>query len=152
MKLLLETQTGADELEADDPQVSYLISAWARMCKIIGPEFVNYLSVVMPPVLKAAKIKPEVALLDVDDPSQKDMGDDEGWEFVNLGEQQKFGIKTTGLEEKSTACQMLVHYARELKEGFADYVEEVTQIMVPMLKFYFHDTVRVTAAESLPRL
>jgi hypothetical protein len=47
---------------------------------------------------------------------------------------------------------MLVHYARELKEGFADYVEEVTQIMVPMLKFYFHDTVRVTAAESLPHL
>lgn len=153
MELLLQTQSGVDELEADDPQISYLISAWARMCKIIGQEFVNYLSVVMPPVLKAAQIKPEVALLDVDDPSNCDLDEDDGWEFVNLGEQQKFGIKTAGLEDKSTACQMLVHYARELKGGFIDYVEEVVvKIMVPLLKFYFHDTVRVTAAESLPHL
>jgi hypothetical protein len=38
----------------------------------------------------------------------ENMSDDDGWEFVNLGDQQSFGIKTAGLEEKSTACQMLV--------------------------------------------
>jgi len=53
--------------------------------------------------------------------------------------QQSFGIKTAGLEEKSTACQMLVCYARELKEGFANYTQEVVNLMVPLLKFYFHD-------------
>lgn len=53
--------------------------------------------------------------------------------------QQHFGIKTAGLEEKATACQMLVCYARELKEGFAPYTEEVVNIMVPLLNFYFHD-------------
>ena len=52
---------------------------------------------------------------------------------------QSFGIKTAGLEEKATACQMLVCYARELKEGFAAYLEEVLKIMVQHLKFYFHD-------------
>jgi len=152
MELLLKTQIEIEQMEADDPQISYMISAWARMCKIIGKEFVQYLPVVMPSVLKAAQIKPEVALLDVDDPQNADIDEGEGWEFVNLGEQQKFGIKTAGLEDKSTACQMLVHYARELKEGFIDYVEQVVKIMVPLLKFYFHDTVRVTAAESLPHL
>ena len=64
MQLLLKTQTDSEEIEADDPQISYLISAWARMCKIIGKDFVQYLPVVMPPVLKAAQIKPEVTLLD----------------------------------------------------------------------------------------
>lgn len=64
MQLLLKTQMDLEDIEADDPQMSYLISAWARMCKIIGKEFVQYLPVVMPPVLKAAQIKPEVALLD----------------------------------------------------------------------------------------
>ena len=64
MQLLLKTQSGIEELEADDPIISYLISAWARMCKIIGKDFVQYLPVVMPNVLKAAQIKPEVALLD----------------------------------------------------------------------------------------
>ena len=45
-------------------QMSYMISAWARMCKIMGKEFEQYLPLVMGPVLKAAAIKPEVALLD----------------------------------------------------------------------------------------
>lgn len=45
-------------------QMSYMISAWARMCKILGPEFQQYLPLVMGPVLKAASIKPEVALVD----------------------------------------------------------------------------------------
>ena len=62
------------------------------------------------------------------------------------------GIKTAGLEEKATACQMLVCYARELKEAFANHTEEVVRLMVPMLKFYFHDGVRSAAAESLPYL
>lgn len=47
---------------------------------------------------------------------------------------------------------MLVCYARELKDDFAVYVEEVVKLMVPMLKFYFHDGVRTSAAESLPYL
>lgn len=38
----------------------------------------------------------------------ENMSEDDGWEFVNLGDQQSFGIKTAGLEEKATACQMLV--------------------------------------------
>ena len=45
-------------------QVSYMISAWARMCKILGKEFEQYLPLVMGPVLKAASLKPEVALID----------------------------------------------------------------------------------------
>jgi len=40
----------------------------------------------------------------------ENMSEDDGWEFVNLGDQQSFGIKTAGLEEKATACQMLVRW------------------------------------------
>ena len=47
---------------------------------------------------------------------------------------------------------MLVCYARELKEGFSEYTEQVVKIMVPLLKFYFHDLIRSAAAESLPFL
>ena len=43
MQLLLKTQTEEAELEDDDPQVSYMISAWARMCKILGKDFTQYL-------------------------------------------------------------------------------------------------------------
>ncbi|KDR17150.1 importin-5 isoform X1 [Zootermopsis nevadensis] len=149
MDMLLKTQTEGD-LQDDDPQTSYLISAWARICKILGKQFEQYLPLVMGPVMKAASMKPEVALLDNED--MQGIEGDIDWQFVSLGEQQNFGIKTSGLEDKASACEMLVCYARELKEGFADYAEEVVKLMVPMLKFYFHDGVRTAAAESLPYL
>ncbi|XP_067014129.1 importin-5 [Anabrus simplex] len=149
MDMLLKTQTEGD-LPDDDPQTSYLISAWARICKILGKQFEQYLPLVMGPVMKAASMKPEVALLDNED--MQGIEGDIDWQFVSLGEQQNFGIKTSGLEDKASACEMLVCYARELKDGFADYAEEVVRLMVPMLKFYFHDGVRTAAAESLPYL
>jgi len=151
MEMLLKTQTGDNELSDDDPQLSYMISAWARICKILGPRFAPYLPVVMPAIMKTASMKPEVALLDNEELNGIE-NDSEDWQFVSLGEQQNFGIKTAGLEDKATACQMLVCYARELKEHFVEYTEDTVKLMVPMLKFYFHDGVRSAAAESLPCL
>ncbi|XP_055921523.1 importin-5 [Eupeodes corollae] len=149
MDMLLKTHTEGD-LSDDDPQTSYLISAWARMCKILGKQFEQYLPLVMGPVMRTAAMKPEVAMLDNDE--VEDIEGDVDWSFINLGEQQNFAIRTAGMEDKASACEMLVCYARELKEGFADYAEEVVRLMVPMLKFYFHDGVRSAAAESLPYL
>lgn len=48
----------------------------------------------MGPVMRTASMKPEVALLDNDDLQEVD--GDEDWQFVNLGEQQNFGIRTAG--------------------------------------------------------
>lgn len=149
MDMLLKTHSEGD-LADDDPQTSYLITAWARMCKILGKQFEQYLPLVMGPVMRTAAMKPEVALLDNDE--VEDIEGDVDWSFINLGEQQNFAIRTAGMEDKASACEMLVCYARELKEGFADYAEEVVRLMVPMLKFYFHDGVRTAAAESLPCL
>uniref|UniRef100_A0A669E8Q7 Karyopherin (importin) beta 3 n=1 Tax=Oreochromis niloticus TaxID=8128 RepID=A0A669E8Q7_ORENI len=148
MQLLLKTQTDFNDLEDDDPQISYMISAWARMCKILGKEFQQYLPVVMGPLMKTASIKPEVALLDTQD--MENISEDDGWEFVNLGDQQSFGIKTAGLEEKATACQMLVCYAKELKEGFVEYTEQVVKLMATLALTV--SRVRVAAAESMPLL
>ncbi|KAI4464528.1 importin beta [Holotrichia oblita] len=150
MDMLLKTHAEGSELPDDDPQTSYLISAWSRICKVMGKRFEQYLPLVMGPVMKTASLKPEVALLDNED--LQGVEGDVDWQFVSLGEQQNFGIRTAGLEDKAGACMMLVCYARELKEGFADYSEQVVKLMVPMLKFYFHDGVRSAAAESLPYL
>lgn len=149
MELLLKTHTEG-ELADDDPQTSYLISAWARMCKILGKQFEQYLPLVMGPVMRTAALKPNVTMLDNDE--IEDIENDADWSYINLGEQQNFAIRTAGMEDKACACEMLVCYARELKEGFAEYAEEVVRLMVPMLKFYFHDGVRSAAAESIPFL
>lgn len=64
-----------------------------------------------------------MAVLDSDE--MKSLENDSEWQFVTLGDQQNFGIRTAGLEDKATACQMLVCYARELKDGFAPYTKQV---------------------------
>ncbi len=38
---------------------------------------------------------------------------------------RKISIRTSVLEEKATACNMLCCYADELKDGFYPYVEQV---------------------------
>jgi len=148
MQELVKTQVDFENLADDDPQISYLIGAWTRICKILGKDFEQYLPIVMGPVLKAAAFKPEVTVLADGD---NEIEEDENWEVLNVGD-QAFGIKTTGLEEKASACSMLVCYAKELKEGFVNYVEETTKLMVPLLRFYFHEGVRAAAGESLPHL
>lgn len=55
------------------------------MCKLLGQNFVQYLPVVMGPLMKAAGIRPEVAMLDSQDVDNVE--EDEGWEFIKLGDQ-----------------------------------------------------------------
>ena len=58
-------------------------SAWARICKILGPAFAPYLPLVMAPIMKTASMKPEVALLDNDELNGVDNEADD-WQVNNL--------------------------------------------------------------------
>lgn len=149
MQMLLATQTGDLKLADDDPQLSYMMAAWARICRILGQDFQTYLPYVMEPVLKAAALRVEIALLNDEDRAA--IEDNNDWESVSV-QDQAVGIRTAGLEDKATACSMLVCYARELKQGFVEYVERTAEVLVPLLKFPFHDDVRCAAAEAMPYL
>ncbi|CAG8499248.1 1824_t:CDS:10 [Acaulospora colombiana] len=145
IQLLDQTQ------QPDDPQTSYLIASWARICKVLGADFVPYLPIVMPPLLQSAQLKPDFAILDPNDDIESKYSPEDGWEFVGV-EGQQIGIKTTVIEEKCTAVEMLICYARELGPAFHPYVENVLEIVLPLLKFYFHDGVRNAAAATIPHL
>ncbi|KAJ3084297.1 hypothetical protein HK102_000705 [Quaeritorhiza haematococci] len=134
------TQRSAQD--PDDPQTSFLLSAWARMCKVLGEDFAPYLDFVMAPLLASAQLKPDVALVDPDDEDMKDKySPEEGWEFIGGEGRQKIGIKTSVLEEKCTAVEMLTCYVKTLGGKFYPYVGKVLEIAVPLLKFYFHDDI-----------
>lgn len=60
-----------------------------------GKQFEQYLPLVIGPVLRTASMKPEVALIDNED--MEEVSQDVDWQFVSLGEQQNFGIKTAGM-------------------------------------------------------
>ncbi|KAI3747197.1 hypothetical protein L6452_09648 [Arctium lappa] len=95
-------------------------------------------------------------------PSQKLMREaqDDETDFASLGpnadidesDDERIGIKTSVLEEKATACNMLCCYADELKEGFFPWIDQVAPTLVPLLKFYFHEEVRKAAVSAMAEL
>ncbi|KAI5084377.1 hypothetical protein GOP47_0000546 [Adiantum capillus-veneris] len=150
MEVLMNLQ-GA-QLEDDDPITSYMLQAWARLCKCLGQDFQPYMSIVMPPLLQSAQLKPDVTITDADDSGNDAIdSDDESVETITIGD-KKIGIRTSVLEEKATACNMLCCYAVELKEGFYPWVDQVASILVPLLKFYFHEEVRKASVSAMPEL
>ncbi|XP_031248967.1 importin-5-like [Pistacia vera] len=148
MDVLMSLQ--GSQLEADDPTTSYMLQAWARLCKCLGQDFLPYMSVVMPPLLQSAQLKPDVTITSADSDADIE-DDDDSIETITLGD-KRIGIKTSVLEEKATACNMLCCYADELKEGFFPWIDQVAPTLVPLLKFYFHEEVRKAAVSAMPEL
>lgn len=149
MEVLMSLQ--GSPMENDDPTTSYMLQAWARLCKCLGQDFLPYMSVVMPPLLQSAQLKPDVTITSADSDNEIDDSDDESMETITLGD-KRIGIKTSVLEEKATACNMLCCYADELKEGFYPWIDQVAPTLVPLLKFYFHEEVRKAAVSAMPEL
>ncbi|KAL9329415.1 hypothetical protein ACSQ67_004418 [Phaseolus vulgaris] len=149
MEVLMSLQVS--QLETDDPTTSYMLQAWARLCKCLGQDFLPYMEFVMPPLLQSASLKPDVTITSADSDNDIEDSDDESMETITLGD-KRIGIKTSVLEEKATACNMLCCYADELKEGFFPWIDQVAGILVPLLKFYFHEEVRKAAVSAMPEL
>ena len=151
MDLLVRTQQQSG-LETDDPVASFMLTSAARIGSILGDDFLAYLPHVMPSVIASAHIKPDIALLDPDDDNPEETYDPaQGWEYVKVHD-QRLCIKTSNLAEKCTAIEMLYCYARELKGGFASYAQEVFNIVVPLMRFYFDDSTRIAAAQCVAPL
>lgn len=138
-------------VDADDPQSQYLLHCWGRMCRVLGQDFVPYLPGVMPPLQQIAAAKADVQLLD-DEEQIEQVEQDEGWELVPL-KGKIIGIKTSALEDKNTAIELITIYAQSLEAAFEPYViETIEKIAIPGLAFFFHDPVRVSSAKLMPQL
>ena len=106
----------------DDPQMSYMISAWARMCKIMGKDFEQYLPLVMGPVLKAASIKPEVALVDSKSPPT--------FVPVDLSKLGNNVLGVIGTLDGTTLTCFLKH--ENIKISFVNKLERKTSLIINM--------------------
>ena len=121
------------------------------MCRVLGHDFVPYLNGVMLPLMELAGAKADIQLLD-DDESISNFQQEEGWELVPL-KGKMLGIKTSTLEEKHMAIELIVIYAQQLEAAFEPYVVEILEkVALPGLAFFFHDPVRVASAKSVPVL
>lgn len=56
--------------------------AWARLCKCLRQDFLPYMSVVMPPLLQSAQLKPDVTITSADSDNEIEESDDERFFFL----------------------------------------------------------------------
>ena len=137
--------------ETDDPQSQYLLQCWGRMCRVLGQDFVPYLHPVMQPLLEIASAKADVQILEDEDQADT-ISSQEGWELVPI-RGKVIGIKTSALEDKHMAIELISIYAQQLEAAFEPYVMEImTKVSLHSLAFFFHDPVRIAAAKSVPIL
>eukprot|EP00210_Caulerpa_lentillifera_P001229 g1185.t1 len=147
----LISQLHQSQFEPTDPLPSYMIQAGARMCRCLGHEFIPYLDLVMPHVIKTAGAEPDITVSNIEDEDKEDDESDDDVETIALGG-KLLKIRSSAMEEKANACEMLVSYVNVLKDGFLPYLKQVTDIMVPLVKFYYNEEVREAAFQILPGL
>ncbi|KAG4167661.1 hypothetical protein ERO13_A13G209350v2 [Gossypium hirsutum] len=82
MEVLMSLQ--GSQMETDDPTTSYMLQAWARLCKCLGQDFLPYMTVVIPPLLQSAQLKPDVTITSADSDNDIEDSDDERLYFVTV--------------------------------------------------------------------
>ena len=60
-----------------------MLQAWARLCKCLGQDFLPYMSVVMPPLLQSAQLKPDVTITSADSDNEIEESDDERFVVIS---------------------------------------------------------------------
>lgn len=141
----------ANITDADDPSAQYLMHCWGRMCRVLGQDFLPFLGNVMPPLLEHASAKADIQLLD-DEAQAEALQQEEGWELVPL-KGKMIGIRTSVMEDKHMAIELLVVYAQVLEGAFSPYAAEIMEkVAIPGLSFFFHDPVRYVSSKLVPQL
>jgi len=135
-------------LDQQDPQRSYLLSAWQRICLVMKTDFTPYLADILPSILTMASLKPEMGI------EGKGAADLENvLNEIGPGQDgKKVNIMTDEIEEKDTAIQMLIVFIEELGAGCAQYIDQVSQILLGLTQFYASDNIRNSSAGALPSL
>lgn len=154
MKIMAEMQN-TPKIVGNEWIRTYLLQAWARCCKCLGKDFASYLPVVMPTLLFAAMQQAEFEVdpstLPDDDDDASSSTDNEDIQIAQVND-RCLSIRTSILEEKATACQLLTSMVTDLEETFFPYAEQVTQVLAPLMTDSVHSDIRSSSISSMPAL
>lgn len=129
----------AGDYGKDESNYEFLLEASARICGVLKEDFIPYLPMILPTILKTASMDPEHYMKEVDD-----LHDEDDYQYHLVGD-KKIGLHTTALELKASACQILYCFIDVLRDNLAPYFGEIRNVLTPLLSFVFHKGIRATS-------
>lgn len=140
IELMIALQSS--QLEQTDPQKSYILAGWQRLCLVYGRELGVYLDNILPSlfVLVENVIKEEINQIN-----------DDAKDIPKEGETEQ-NINTHDTEEAEVAISMLNVFIEQLKELYNPYVEKTVSLLCNIIKEHPNEDVKEEACKCLPNL
>jgi len=141
-----------NHVEDIDPQKSYLLLGWERICQILGQDFIPFLEGIVPSTLQLIEhiIQEET---NKNGSSDEDKEKAEVMNSLNQDGRDKrelfHQVNTAHSEEIHISVDLLKVFALELKEGYVPYVERTSDLLVYLLEKSSNENVRTSVAECL---
>nr|CCA16520.1 importinlike protein putative [Albugo laibachii Nc14] len=152
MEILLQVQqTGT----LNGPEVLYVTQSCVRIGSVLGNDFVPYLQHVIPPLIAQAQIEPDVQVYTPaigEDDAESNVDDDVMIIQIRDNEKRQVRINTSALEDKTNACNMLYQCAFDVQGAFYPYVDQVAQVMIPLIRFQYVEDIRLVCSLSMAKL
>lgn len=121
------------DLDPTDPQKSYLLSGWQRLCLVMGEDFQPYLPGIVPSLYK---------LMTQIFREQSQVASTDKTEDIN----------TIDTEEAEVAINMLSVLIEENKAYFAEYIQPTIELVLPLCNYSSNENIRKAAVRCLPVL
>ncbi|OQR85799.1 importin-like protein [Achlya hypogyna] len=144
---LVGLAVGPSVFGADAPEVLTVMTQMQHSTQYAQDDILR--SYLLQALLDAAMQQAEFEM--EDDEGMMADDDDEDVQIAHIND-KCVSIRTSLLEEKATACQMLSSMVGDLKEAFFPYVEQVTQVLTPLMTDSVHTEIRAASISAMPSL
>ncbi|KAK8814097.1 hypothetical protein WA158_007959 [Blastocystis sp. Blastoise] len=127
MEIMYKEGMGEIEGEGEEMKVT-MMQAWSRMCTALKGDFLPYVDVIIPLLLKTANMDYTIEEDEIDTDEE-----DEDVIIQELDNGSFINIRTNALDEKANACETLCVLLTELHENIYTYLEDIVKVLVPLL-------------------
>ncbi|KAH8913974.1 ARM repeat-containing protein, partial [Atractiella rhizophila] len=147
---LLDLLQNLHHTEEETETLRIVLTSFGQLAQALGAHnFKPYLPQLLPILLENAAVRPDVSLTAKDEADETE--EEEGWIYLDVQGQQ-VGVQTTHLEAKSHALDTLKTIGAVVGNGMQPWLDQLVDICVPLLKFYFDEGIRLAAIQMIPIL
>lgn len=128
--------------DGDDPQLGFLLSAWERVSRVLGPGFAVFIDRMMPTLIALCRKVIKDGKKYEEDPDITGDGEEE--------DMQKF--TTYDDDNCFVAINMICIFLKKNGTALGNWVKQIYEVVVSLLTYIPNDSVRTVASKCLPHL